>query len=73
MGYPSRSGLVQFHRAAVEGVITSALSVWFGSMSAEYRRQLDIEVFTVSRSAGFYKVRLQKKVLKFLKVPLTRI
>lgn len=71
----SRNAMVQFYRAAVESILTYAITVWFGNMSAEDRRQLDKVVRTASRIVGcdlpplsdIYKARLQKKGLKDLK------
>lgn len=69
------NGMVQFYRAAVESILTYAITVWFGNMSAEDRRQLDRVVRTASKIIGcnlpplavIYKARLQKKGLKILK------
>lgn len=43
---------VQFYWAAVENILTDAITVWFGSGSAEDRRQLDKVVRTDSRIIG---------------------
>lgn len=71
----SSKGLLQFYRAAVESVLMFGITVWFGNVSAEEKRQLNKVVRTASKIIGcevpstseIYEARLQKKGVKILK------
>lgn len=79
-GGVSSKGLLQFYRAAAESILTFAIPVWFGSVSAEEERQLNKVVHNASKITGYeipslaeiYKARLPTKGLKILKGPLPR-
>ncbi len=68
---------VRQRSAAAESILTFALTVWFGSVSAKEERQLNKVVCTASKIIGcevpslteIYKARLQKKGRKILKDP----
>ena len=59
----SSKGLLQFYRAAVESILTYAVTVWFGNVTVEEEKQLNKVVHTFSE---IFKARLQKRGIKIL-------
>lgn len=48
----SSKGLLHFCRAAVESILTFGITVWFGRVSAEDKRQLNKVVLRASKITG---------------------
>ncbi len=68
---------VKFYRAVIESVLTSSLTVWFGSSTVQQRSQICNIIQAASKMIGcdlptiddIYVSRLQKKVYQSWKTP----
>lgn len=70
----SREGMLQLYRAAIEGVLTFSISVWYDNSKAEQRKQLDRIVCSTSKIiscnltpiSDIYETHIQREGLKIL-------